>query len=754
MENRASPVAPAFNYSDLDRGLPRVSQAPTFPRPPSQHREHSSAGPDPPQAAHTKAKPSSRLEYFCKEVKADARRAEELRRHRKEAERIMLYNRLDYQPSKCHLSNLFHYLWAVNSQGCSCPGVRIPDTLAILNGRAVSWYFTGASGRLLRKNSDKLKRARHILYAMLRGPEKHTMLGSIKAMQIVPDESSEEGLTVSHLDERALRDALMAGSLSDGLLQRFVMPFGDKNVLITCYWYPNFFYMDRSSTFPRPVKPHDKYSGRGKANEELPLPRGEVSLLITQRLLAVCNNIAAHVYKVSPQKYKIAHMRLTFKNDLHGNLWLLYCSELKLEAPPGDPDSAPGKPSGLPALSPEKSASGSSKGAPPAAWVERLYTTSPFRTLRYRKESGLEKLTSGSDESAMLELRALLDGKIKWGARARAGSGAGAASDGGNKNSDGLNRSSDGVNERSDGPDGEDRLPGLFVRNFGALEPLPRIVGLVEGDVARGARASAGGKGLEDYLDGLPSLQSQLKAGGRDDGESGSEDEMGCSEDEFEGVGEGEERVERSAAEEAGERDACEGGSERTWEGGENREIDESRRLPKVGVRDRPAGTSGESDCDAEVARVMGRGRHRGEDRKTQPSKERDSAQGLQPSTSMSNVSSRGGSRGVKRDVIEDRWKPQGKLEKEIQHAFESVAIERKPGALHWGYENEQKPETFARRSKSPVNSGAAYKDDSLLKAFKESGISGGGRSRLSVARRARSREAVSRLGSESDRVA
>jgi hypothetical protein len=62
---------------------------------------------------------------------------------------------------------------------------------------------------------------------------------------------SEEGLTVHHLDERALRECLMQGSLADGLLQRFVMPFGDKNVQFTCYWYPNFFYMDRSSTFPR-----------------------------------------------------------------------------------------------------------------------------------------------------------------------------------------------------------------------------------------------------------------------------------------------------------------------------------------------------------------------------------------------------------------------------------------------------------------------------------------------------------------------
>lgn len=444
-------------------------------------------------------------------------------------------------------------------------------------------------------------------------------------------------------------------------------------------------------------------------------------------------------------------MRLTFKNDLHGNLWLLYCSELKLEVPPGEPDSGPGKPSGLPALSPEKSASGSSKGAPPAAWVERLYTTSPFRTLRYRNQgSGLEKLTSGSDESAMHELRALLDEKIKWGPRARIG--AGGVLDGGNKTSDGVNKSSDGVNERSDGSDGEDRLPGVFVRNFGALEPLPKIVGLVEGDVARGARAAAGFQGLEDYLDGLPSLQSQLHAGGEGHGESGSEDEGGYPGGDSERVGEEQEGCERSASKEAREREACGGSnSDQMEKGVGDGETSERQRLPKVGVGDRPGACPGESDCDAEVARVMGRGRHRGEHANSKPSKERDSAQGLQPSTSMSNGSSRGGSRGVKRDVIEERWKPQGQLEKEIQHAFESVAIERKPGGLHWGYENEQKPETFARRSKSPVNSGAAYKDDSLLKAFKEAGVSVGGRSRLSVARRARSREAASRLGLESD---
>jgi hypothetical protein len=62
--------------------------------------QHAFPGQENPQSAHYSKQLVTRLDYFTKDVKADARRAEELRRHRKEAERLMLYNRLDHQSSK------------------------------------------------------------------------------------------------------------------------------------------------------------------------------------------------------------------------------------------------------------------------------------------------------------------------------------------------------------------------------------------------------------------------------------------------------------------------------------------------------------------------------------------------------------------------------------------------------------------------------------------------------------------------------
>jgi hypothetical protein len=432
-------------------------------------------------------------------------------------------------------------------------------------------------------------------------------------------------------------------------------------------------------------------------------------------------------------------MRLTFKNDLHGNLWLLYCSALKLESAQGhhglESEQSLGKPSALPGLGPEKRSSGSSKEAT-AAWVERLHTTSPFRTYRYQKESLLNKLTSDVEAQQPFDLDALLEERER---KTRGGSDGGHEFSGGNGH-------------------------GVFVRNCGALEPLPKIVGLVERDVAQAVGSTARFRRFETYLDGLPSLKSQLavgrgggeegsggdsRGGGYEEAESeggwGSEEERGADSEGEGGYGEqkglvrsgggmeerqegeygtaGDGNVARYECADSGDEGGCSGeefgalGFEEGGDGSGN-EAGKSGRFEDVGRNGVKRASLGQSACDAEVTRIMDRG---ADTRKKKPSKERDKEQALVPSISKLSSSSRSASRSKsrKRDVIEDRWKPQGLLDKEIQHAFESVAIERKPGGLHWGYENEQ---AIERKSKSPLSSGAAYKDDSLLRAIKERG--------------------------------
>lgn len=48
---------------------------------------------------------------------------------------------------------------------------------------------------------------------------------------------------------------------------------------------------------------------------------GDVTDMLAKRLQQTCDAIAAHVYEVSPQKYRIDSMRLGFKKDHIGALW-------------------------------------------------------------------------------------------------------------------------------------------------------------------------------------------------------------------------------------------------------------------------------------------------------------------------------------------------------------------------------------------------------------------------------------------------
>ena len=62
----------------------------------------------------------------------------------------------DWNPVIAHPSNVYHSLWRKNSDGCSCPDVRVPDTIIFENGHPSVWYFTAADGQVKRKNSSNV----------------------------------------------------------------------------------------------------------------------------------------------------------------------------------------------------------------------------------------------------------------------------------------------------------------------------------------------------------------------------------------------------------------------------------------------------------------------------------------------------------------------------------------------------------------------------------------------------------------------
>ncbi|GBG77502.1 hypothetical protein CBR_g23947 [Chara braunii] len=259
-------------------------------------------------------------------------RDELLRKRRKVAERLLMYCRLEPAkgPSRMHCFNLFMYLWAANDQGQSCPLVQIPDTMIIHNGQPIAWLFTDrATGLLLKKSSLKQRDFDAVYKSFSTGGERDMGLGKVKALHVTPHDMAQHKVLVNHMDAETLYSFLKRKHFKDGLLQKFMMPFGKRNVVYSAFWYPNFFYLERTimNARPRPLAEFDYPF----VSKEKPLPKEDVSLLLRQRLQAICNSIVDHIYDVSPQKYKIAHMRLIFKNDIQGHLWLLFCYDLRLQ---------------------------------------------------------------------------------------------------------------------------------------------------------------------------------------------------------------------------------------------------------------------------------------------------------------------------------------------------------------------------------------------------------------------------------------
>ncbi|KAK3246784.1 hypothetical protein CYMTET_43690 [Cymbomonas tetramitiformis] len=254
--------------------------------------------------------------------------------------RVLLYNRLErVEGSPAHLVSLLLYLWAPDDNGSSCPYIQMRDTLLICNGVPRHWIFTDKQGRLKRKSSSQLKNKTAIVNAFKPPPPKPGKLRT--CLHIQPD-TSFLGATVQELDTSNLKDINKEPcALPDGFIQTFEKTTSDNNVFISATWYPNFVHVEYSNmkcVKAQAAKQETPRSLNGSIMDQdlvrPPVVVGDHSV-ITKRLQTVCDAVARHVHHVSPQKYDIACMRLHFKHDADGRLWLMYCSFLDLT--PGNP---------------------------------------------------------------------------------------------------------------------------------------------------------------------------------------------------------------------------------------------------------------------------------------------------------------------------------------------------------------------------------------------------------------------------------
>ncbi|GMH44181.1 hypothetical protein BSKO_12115 [Bryopsis sp. KO-2023] len=246
-----------------------------------------------------------------------------------------LYNQLDVvqtnpfedNPRRV-CSNIFFYLWAKNGAGKSCPLVRIPDTIVVQSGCVRFWFFTGKDQQLRRKRREKLEDWRYVLRLFARRTSQgaaggHQGMRAIHVTYTDKQKLTDDGIQLVGLKEKGLNRMLREGTLGipDGLLQKYVGSRGPHHTMYVANWQQTLFSVSETL-----VDINDGSELTGAVG----LPPRDVSLTIQTRIKEVCNSIVQHVHQVSPQKYLINELKLHFKLDGGGTLWLMFCSDIKV----------------------------------------------------------------------------------------------------------------------------------------------------------------------------------------------------------------------------------------------------------------------------------------------------------------------------------------------------------------------------------------------------------------------------------------
>jgi len=233
------------------------------------------------------------------------------------------------------IENLFYYLWCKDDES-SGPTINIPDTIIYIFCQPAYWYFTSRDGQIKKKNRYNLT-SEKILEAFLK---KRPLGCDIIAYFLSANKSrrqakeGKEDTVIEYFDEQGLRAFLNRQQTSNGVLQRFVQPKGNQSSMLRSIWSPKVCLLERRVNVR---KLHDTrfdlyeraatYEG-AEVNSRAQAVRGHY---LPTKVQLLHESIVRHVAEVSFHKFKINRMVLNFKVDAKDQLWLLWCSSLRLE---------------------------------------------------------------------------------------------------------------------------------------------------------------------------------------------------------------------------------------------------------------------------------------------------------------------------------------------------------------------------------------------------------------------------------------
>lgn len=246
--------------------------------------------------------------------------------------------------------DFFNYLWLKDELGFG-PSVNIPDTVIYKYGQPIVWYFTSNfTGKVKRKNKSNLISGK-IEDSFTKNMSGYDVVATFVSADHVGQTFEEENgvgaknRKIEFLDRHGFHDFLYNRfDQTNGILQKFVEPKGNKNEMIRAIWSPKVCLLERSVN---KLYLHDTgyglyercitYEGPEAYSTSVPL-RGPVLAGQTQKLT---ETIAQHISEVTFSQFQISRLVLNFKVDSRDKLWVLYSSSVRCQAPPGLADTTP-----------------------------------------------------------------------------------------------------------------------------------------------------------------------------------------------------------------------------------------------------------------------------------------------------------------------------------------------------------------------------------------------------------------------------
>jgi len=235
----------------------------------------------------------------------------------------------------------YHLLWAKNFNQEPCPEVLVPDTIIYKFRIPAYWYFTGADGRLRRKNKANIVNTK-IFKDFTAGARSDRDVVACHICERPLDGAAENSdapparteTVIRYFDKAALKEFLFAHEkLDDGCLQKFIRPKGLCNTMIQAAWSPQMCLLERR------VNLCPLLSGRAPLQERTATYEGSEHLsritpvrgtLLADRVQQLCTEMVDHIASASTLKQKIKRMLINFKTDVHDNIWFLWCSSVRL----------------------------------------------------------------------------------------------------------------------------------------------------------------------------------------------------------------------------------------------------------------------------------------------------------------------------------------------------------------------------------------------------------------------------------------